>query len=74
MPVATTPRQEVYAFIKTRLGSQMVDVELDPNDYESALDFSIQTYRQRAAWSRPLLPRVSFLSDAYLQVCRGRYQ
>lgn len=27
----------------------MVDVELDPNDYESALDFSIQTYRQRAA-------------------------
>jgi len=49
MSVATTPRQEVHEFVKLRLGDGMVDVELNPEHYDSALDFALQTYRQRAA-------------------------
>lgn len=47
MPVTITPRQQVYDFVRLRLGDQMVDVELDPEHYDSALDFSLATYRQR---------------------------
>ena len=34
--------------MELRLGGQMVDVELDPEHYELAIDKSIQKYRQRA--------------------------
>lgn len=47
MPITITPRQKVYDFVRLRLGDQMVDVELDPEHYDSALDFAIETYRQR---------------------------
>ena len=47
MPVTTTPRQQVYDFVRLRLGDGLVDVELDPEHYDSALDFAIATYRQR---------------------------
>lgn len=47
MPVVVTPRQQVHDFVRLRLGDQMVDVELDTEHYDSALDFAIQTYRQR---------------------------
>ena len=43
------PRQEVYDYIKLRLGDGMVDVELDLEHYKSALDTAILTYRQRGA-------------------------
>lgn len=43
------PRQEVYDYIRLRLGDGMVDVELDPEHYKSALDTAINTYRQRGA-------------------------
>lgn len=49
MPVTTTPRQQVHEFVRLRLGDQMIDVELDPDHYDSALDFALLTYRQRAA-------------------------
>ena len=34
--------------MELRLGGQMVDVELDPEHYELAIEKSIQKYRQRA--------------------------
>ena len=34
--------------MELRLGGQMVDVELDPEHYELAIDKSIEKYRQRA--------------------------
>ena len=43
------PRQEVYDYIRLRLGDGMVDVELDPEHYKSALDTAIDVYRQRGA-------------------------
>ena len=33
----TTQKQEVYDYVYTSLGGGMVDVELDPNHYETAL-------------------------------------
>ena len=41
MPVNTTPRQQVHDFVQLRLGAGMVDVELDPEHYDSALDFAL---------------------------------
>ena len=43
------PRQEVYDYIRLRLGDGMVDVELDPAHYNSALEQAIDVYRQRGA-------------------------
>lgn len=43
------PKQEVYDYIRLRLGDGMVDVELDPDHYRSALEAAIDTYRQRGA-------------------------
>lgn len=48
MPINTTPRQQVYDYIQLRLGGGMTDVELDTEHYDSALDYAIQVYRQRA--------------------------
>lgn len=48
MAITTTPRQQVHEYVNLRLGGNMVDVELDPAHYDSALDFALQTYRQRA--------------------------
>lgn len=48
MPINTTPRQQVYDYIRLRLGDGLIDVELDTEHYDSALDYAIQIYRQRA--------------------------
>jgi hypothetical protein len=41
-------RQEVIDYIKTFLGSGMVDVELDPIHYNTAIDKALLRYRQRS--------------------------
>lgn len=41
-------RQTVYDYCKTMLGDGMIDVELDPNHYQTALDRSLATFRQRS--------------------------
>lgn len=41
-------RQQVYDYCRTMLGDGMIDVELDPIHYETALDRSITRFRQRS--------------------------
>jgi hypothetical protein len=41
-------KQQVYDYCKTMLGDGMVDVELDPKHYETALDRSLAVFRQRS--------------------------
>jgi len=42
-------RQEVFNYIGLRLGSGIVDIELDQAHYEMCLDRAVSTYRQRAS-------------------------
>jgi|TARA_R110000803_G_scaffold55676_2_gene112674 hypothetical protein len=44
----TTQKQEVYDYVYTSLGGGMVDVELDPNHYETALTDALDRFRQRS--------------------------
>lgn len=41
-------RQTVYDYCKTMLGDGMIDVELDPDHYETALDRALGVFRQRS--------------------------
>jgi len=41
-------RQGVYDFCKTMLGDGMIDVELDPIHYQTALDRALAVFRQRS--------------------------
>jgi len=41
-------RQSVYDYCKTMLGDGMIDVELDPEHYKTALDRSLAVFRQRS--------------------------
>lgn len=41
-------RQSVYNYCRTMLGDGMIDVELDPNHYETALNRSLAVFRQRS--------------------------
>lgn len=41
-------RQSVYTYCKTMLGDGMIDVELDPVHYQTALDRSLGVFRQRS--------------------------
>ena len=41
-------RQSVYDYCKTMLGDGMIDIELDPQHYETALDRSLGVFRQRS--------------------------
>jgi len=43
-----TAKQQVYDYCKTMLGDGMVDVELDPKHYETALNRALATFRQRS--------------------------
>ena len=45
----TLARYEVIQRLKTRLGGGMIDVELDPDHYNVAVDRAIDRYRQRAS-------------------------
>lgn len=48
MKTLSPERQEVYKYCQVMLGSGMVDVELDPDHYEIALDRALAVYRQRS--------------------------
>ena len=41
-------RQKVYDYIRAMLGEGMVDVELDPIHYETAVDRALTRFRQRS--------------------------
>jgi hypothetical protein len=41
-------RQKVYDYCKTMLGDGMIDVELDPQHYQTALDRALGVFRQRS--------------------------
>jgi len=41
-------RQQVFDYCKDMLGSGMIDIELDPVHYETALDRSLAVFRQRS--------------------------
>jgi hypothetical protein len=41
-------KQDVFDYIKLRLGGNMVDVELDPEHYDMALDRAVSVYRYRS--------------------------
>ena len=43
-----TQKQEIFDYVHTMLGGGMIDVELDPEHYELAINKSLQKYRQRA--------------------------
>ena len=43
-----TAKQSVYDYCKTMLGDGMIDIELDPKHYETALARSLAVFRQRA--------------------------
>lgn len=43
-----TPRQKLIKTISTRLGAGMVDVELDPDHLDLAIDNAVARYRQRS--------------------------
>ena len=44
----TTEKQEIFDYVSAFLGGGMVDVELDPIHYETALTKSLSKYRQRS--------------------------
>tara|TARA_Y100000389_G_C17451594_1_gene515227 strand:+ start:1938 stop:2690 length:753 start_codon:yes stop_codon:yes gene_type:complete len=46
--MAATTKQEVYDYVNTLLGGGMVDVELDPIHYETALKKALTRFRQRS--------------------------
>jgi len=41
-------KQSVFNYVRTLLGDGMIDIELDPNHYEVALEKALGKYRQRA--------------------------
>lgn len=43
-----SPRQKLIREIQLRLGGGMVDIELDPDHYDLALDMALDVYRQRS--------------------------
>ena len=48
MAVAQTQKQEVFDYVNAFLGGGMVDVELDPIHYETALKKAFSKFRQRS--------------------------
>ena len=42
-------RQKVYDYCRTMLGDGMIDVELDPAHYETALNRTLAKFRQRSS-------------------------
>ena len=43
-----TKKQEVFDYVNAMLGGGMVDVELDPVHYETALSKALSKFRQRS--------------------------
>lgn len=48
LPSVSQSRNDIIDYIRLRLGDQMVDVELDKEHYDMAIDKALRTYRQRA--------------------------
>ena len=48
MAEMTTEKQEIFDYVNTFLGGGMVDVELDPIHYQTALNKSLTRFRQRS--------------------------
>ena len=48
MSTTDQAKKSVYDYCKTMLGDGMVDVELDPVHYETALNRSLSVFRQRS--------------------------
>ena len=48
IPDLTTQKQQIFDYVNAFLGGGMVDVELDPIHYETALTKSLTKYRQRS--------------------------
>ena len=46
--MAATTRQEIYDYVHTLLGGGMIDIELDPIHYETALNKAFSKFRQRS--------------------------
>ena len=46
--MATSQKQEVYDYVNTFLGGGMIDVELDPIHYQTALTKALTRFRQRS--------------------------
>ena len=44
-----TGQQEIYDYVKNSLGDGMIDVELDPKHYETALTRALNRFRQRSS-------------------------
>jgi hypothetical protein len=49
MSAILTPKQELIEDVQTLLGGSMVEVELEPKDYQVALKLSLERYRQRSS-------------------------
>lgn len=45
----STEKQKIYDYVHTMLGGGMVDVELDPVHYETALEKALTRFRQRSS-------------------------
>ena len=48
MATLATKKQEIYDYVYALLGGGMVDVELDPVHYETALNKALSKFRQRS--------------------------
>jgi len=46
---STIERNAVFQYVKTMLGDGMIEVELDPLHYETALDKALNRYRQKSS-------------------------
>ena len=62
-----TKKQEVFKYVELNLGGGMIDVELDPDHYESALQTALTKFRQKSdnsvEESYMFLPTVIDLND-----------
>ena len=43
-----TQKQEIFDYVNAMLGGGMIDVELDPIHYNTALDKALSKFRQRS--------------------------
>ena len=77
-PATALKRKEIEDYIRMRLGDGMVDVELDPSHYKTAIDRALIRYRQRTQNSQEesyvfleLMPEVQeYILPADIQTVR----
>jgi hypothetical protein len=77
-PATALKRKEIEDYIRMRLGDGMVDVELDPTHYKTAIDRALIRYRQRTQNSQEesyvfleLMPEVQeYILPADIQTVR----